>query len=158
MNENVVEVLIYLYENYMEGELSAPADQQELEDELLQAGFSEGEIEKAFHWMDELVLRQGSQPYQVDADLSMRIYTETEMGRLDVECRGFLLFLEQNGILDPVSRELVIDRATALESAEIGIDELKWITLMVLANHPGGEAAFAQMEVLVYDEATEYLH
>jgi len=158
MNENVVEVLIYLYENYMEGELAAPADQQELEDELLQAGFSEGEIEKAFHWMDELVLRQGTLPYQVDAPHTMRIYTETEMARLDLECRGFLHFLEQNAILDPVARELVIDRATALEGDEIGIDELKWITLMVLANQPGAEDAFSQMEVLVYDETPEYLH
>ena len=54
MYENMVDVLIYLYENYMDGEGQPPVDQSELEDELAQAGFSNPEIEKALRWLDEL--------------------------------------------------------------------------------------------------------
>ncbi|MEW8470553.1 MAG: DUF494 family protein, partial [Candidatus Thiodiazotropha sp.] len=54
MNENVVDILIYLYENYMDGEQAPPSDQHELRDELIQAGFPSGEINKAFDWLDEL--------------------------------------------------------------------------------------------------------
>ena len=47
MNENLIDVLIYIYENYMDSEESVPVDQVTLEEELLQAGFQEGEVSKA---------------------------------------------------------------------------------------------------------------
>lgn len=56
MNENMVDVLIYLYEHYMDGEQQPPVAQSDLEDELSQAGFSQSEIDKALHWLDELAL------------------------------------------------------------------------------------------------------
>lgn len=158
MNENVVEILIYLYENYMDSDQVVPADQDAIHDDLLEAGFQDLEIEKAFQWMDELVLRQGDQTYPRHAEHSIRIFCAEEMARLDRDSRGFLMYLEQNQILDPVSRELVLDRAMALEGNEVGIDELKWVALMVLINHPGSESAFAQMENLVYNDLPAYIH
>lgn len=158
MNENVVDILIYLYENYMDSEQNPPSNQDEIHEELVQAGFPEGEIDKAFRWMDELARSQGSLENRDHASHAIRIYIDAELGRLDVECRGLLLYLEQNGILSPSSRELVIDRAIALESMPIGVEELKWIVLMVLINQPGQETAFAQMEDLVYNDIPVYLH
>ena len=38
MYENMVDVLIYLYENYMDGESQPPTDQGALEHELTEAG------------------------------------------------------------------------------------------------------------------------
>ena len=157
MNENVVDILIYLYENYMDGSQEAPNDQGEIQEELLQAGFPENEIERAFQWMDELVLHQSEQQL-THRPQSFRIYTDEESGRLDSECRGYLMFLEQNGILDHAGRELVIDRAIALENLHIGVEELKWVALLVLINQPGQENAFAQMEELVYSDIPVYLH
>ena len=46
------------------------------------------------------------------------LYTDREMEHLDLECRGFLMFLEQMGILTATSRELVVDRVMALDAAE----------------------------------------
>ena len=108
--------------------------------------------------MDELALRQGTQEYQTHTKHSLRIYTEAERSRLDADCQGLLLFLEQNGILNQASRELVIDRAIALDTYHVGVDELKWVVLMVLINQPGQESAFAQMEDLVYNDTPVYLH
>ena len=45
MNENVVDILIYLYENYMDGEHAPPSDQNDLRNELAQAGFTNIEID-----------------------------------------------------------------------------------------------------------------
>jgi Smg protein len=158
MNENVVDILIYLYENYMDGEQSTPSDQDKIHEELVQAGFPEAEIAKAFKWMDELAMRQGTQSYTTHTEHSLRIYTEREQQRLDADSRGLLLFLEQNNILDQASRELVIDCAIALDTHPIGVEELKWVVLMVLMNQPGQESAFAQMEDLVYNDIPVYLH
>ncbi len=80
---------------------------------------------------------------------SYRIYVAPELAQLDVECRGFLLLLEQTGILDSETRELVIDRVMALETDGIDLHQLKWIILMVLFNQPGQEEAYAWLEDLV---------
>ena len=159
MNENVIDVLIYIYENYMDAEESVPTDQILLEEELVQAGFPQEEIKKAFNWLDELAWRQGSLAH-VDSqpNRSMRIYNEREQQRIDLEIQGMLLYLEQTGILDPMSRELVIERAMAIETDELSADDVKWIVLLVLLNQPGQENAFALMEELVYNGEPVYLH
>lgn len=157
MYENMVDVLIYLYENYMDGEGQPPVDQSELEDELAQAGFSNPEIEKALRWLDELAAGADAQCRDHKVG-SLRIYSDEECVKLDLEARGFLLFLEQNAILDPASRELVIERALAIDHPVVAVDELKWVVLLVLLNRPGREDAFTQMEDLVYNDAPEYLH
>jgi Smg protein len=81
-----------------------------------------------------------------------------EEARLDAECRGFLMFLEHNGILDALQRELVVDRVMALDQEEIDLDDLKWVVLMVLFNQPGQEAAFAWMESHMFESEGEPLH
>ncbi len=158
MNENVVDILIYLFENYMDSDQHPPSNQAELHEELRQAGFPEREISQAFQWLDELASHQGSQELRPYTDQSFRVYTDQERARLDSECRGLLLFLEQNNILDQAGRELAIERAMALNNLQIGVEELKWIVLMVLMNQPGQENAFAQMEDMIYNDQPIALH
>jgi Smg protein len=158
MNENIVDVLIYLYENYMEGDTTPPQDQRELRDELDQAGFSIEDIERAFQWLDELAEQQSSPGVRASMGSSFRCFSEQEVQRLDTDARGLVLFLEQNDILDQESRELVIERALALDAPEIGVEELKWVVLLVLMNRPGRETAFAHMEDLVFSDIPAYLH
>jgi Smg protein len=142
----------------MDGESSPPRDQDELEDELSEAGFSNSEISEALIWLDELANRMDSTDYQPRVVDAMRIYTDAECQKLDIDARGLLLFLEQSGILDPLSRELVIDRAVAIEQNLVSVDELKWVVLLVLLNRPGRESALSQMEDLVYGDEVVYLH
>jgi Smg protein len=159
VNENVIDVLIYIYENYMDSDETVPQDQIMLEEELVQAGFPKGEILKAFDWLDELAWRQGSLITTANhPHSSIRIYTEQESQRIDLETQGMLLYLEQAGVLDQRSRELVIERAMALDTEELSADDVKWIVLLVLLNQPGQENAFAQMEELVYNGGVGYLH
>ncbi len=160
MNENLIDVLIYIYENYMDSEESVPVDQITLEEELLQAGFQEGEVRKAFNWLDELAWRQGSLlEYGTSApNRSVRVFCDREQQKMDLEIQGMLLTLEQSGILDPMSRELVIERCMAIETEELTTDDVKWVVLLVLLNQPGQENAFALMEELVYNGEPPYLH
>jgi Smg protein len=158
MNENVVDILIYLYENYMDSDQEAVSDQSEIHEELVQAGFPEQEVSKAFQWLDELILRRDRENFHHQPNNTTRIYTDEELRRIDTDSRGLLMFLEQNNILDPHSRELVIDRAIALDTRTVTVEEVKWVVLMVLVNQPGLESAFAQMEDLVYNDIPVYLH
>lgn len=158
MKENVLDVLMYLFENYMDEETGMDANQEALKSELVAAGFPEAEINKAFSWLEGLVQTQEG---RLDAPLShasVRVFTPPEISRLNLECRGFLLFLEQVAVLDQATRELVIDRVMALDEDEIDLEQLKWVVLMVLFNRPGREAALAWMEDLVFNDMSRNLH
>ena len=157
MKENVLDVLMYLFENYIYDEPDTPPDQDQMRDSLLEVGFSAAQIHKAFCWLKELSDHRSRPPVE-QTSRQFRVYSPEELARLDTQCRGFLQYLEDAEILDSQHRELVIDRVMALETDSLDIDDMKWIILMVLFNQPGQEEAYAQMENLVYDEFSELLH
>ena len=71
---------------------------------------------------------------------------------------GFLLFLDNIGAFDMHVREMIIDRVMALETSEIDLEQLKWVMLLVLFNQPGQEAAFAWIEDVMFEEASNSVH
>ena len=155
MKENIFDVLMYLFENYMEDEIEMFPDSDVIRTELLEAGFESCEVNKAFDWLDSLSLQQA---VKSSVTATFRIFCSQEISKLDLECRNLILFLEQNGILNSVNREIVIDRAMALENEEISMEKLKWIVLMILLSQPEEEIAFSRMEDIVYDLVPTYLH
>ena len=102
--------------------------------------------------------RQRPAPGQPRSNGPIRVFHEAEQDKLDVDARGFLLFLEQHGVLDADQRELVVDRAMALDQDELDLDDLKWVVLMVLFNQPGSEAAYAWMETQMFLDEPEPIH
>ena len=159
MKETVFDVLMYLFDNYFEEDYEINSDQESLKYELVQAGFGDNQVSKAFDWLEGLALQKDLiQSENLSEKSTLRLFSEREMEKLDIECRGFLLFLEQSGVLDAYDREVVIDRAMALEAEEIDLQQLKWVVLMVLLNQPGKEAAFTWMEDIVMDDAESGLH
>ena len=154
------DILMYLFENYVHSEVDLLVDEDELTKELTRAGFHQSAILKALTWLEHLAtLQESDQPYLCNhAQHSFRIYTEKEMDKLDVECRGFLLFLEQIKVLSVETREMVIDRVMDLDEPSLVLEDLKWVILMVLFNSPGNESAYEQMEDLVFEQPDGRLH
>jgi Smg protein len=159
MKEDVLDVLMYLFENYMDDDTAIDADPETLKIQLREAGFLNTEINKAFTWLEDLaIMQEGNSIATTLATRSIRVFSPEEEKKLDVECRGFLMFLEQMGVLNSVSRELVIDRIMALETPDIDLEQVKWVVLMVLFNQPGLEEAFTWMENMVMEEFSQPLH
>lgn len=159
MKENVFDVLMYLFDNYLDDDYEMDTDQDSLRDVLAHAGFEDGQVSKAFDWLESLSPENEAACGNTFAsDISHRIFNDQEMEKLGTDCRGLITFLEQANILDAHDRELVIDRAMALESDEIDLFQLKWVVLMVLLNQPGKEAAFTWMEGVVMDQSLAGLH
>jgi Smg protein len=159
MKESVLDILIYLFENYFDADIeSAPEpDRDTLKDELERAGFSEREVERALEWLEQLSAdpqRAGVAP----TSRAIRVFDTRELARLDTECRGYILYLENIGILSASQRELVIDRLLALDAAQIDIEQVKWVVLMVLFSQPGQESAYLRMEDLVFDNRLDIVH
>ena len=161
MKESVLDILIYLFENYFDAELDcAPEpDRDTLRDELERAGFSEREVGRALEWLEQL----SADPHRAGAIANpgaraIRIFDAREQARLDTECRGYILYLENIGIISAAQRELVIDRLLALDVQQIDIEHVKWVVLMVLFSQPGQQSAYLRMEDLVFDNRLQVVH
>ena len=158
MKENVLDVLMYLFENYIYDEPDDTPDRDSLENTLKEAGFTAGEITKAFNWLDALAQQRHLPQLSDGLEKPVRVFADSELQRLDTPSQGFLMYLENVGILNPDCRELVLDRLLALDGDEVTIEDVKWVILMVLFNQPGQEANYAWVEDLLFDSAAEYRH
>ena len=155
------DVLMYLFETYIHNEAEMRVDQDKLTQDLTDAGFEREDIYNALMWLEKLAdYQEGlAEPMQLASDpLAVRIYTAEECERLDASCRGFILFLEQNQGLNLETREMVIERVMALDTAEFELEDLKWVILMVLFNITGCENAYQQMEELLFEVNEGMLH
>ncbi len=157
MKDNVLDLLIYVFENTMSADEEPRPDRRTLRLALERAGFAEPDVERALEGLDG---RAGEQPGKVAEATAraVRVFNGQELLRLDTDVRGYLLHLENLRILSGTQRELVIDRLMALEADEIDIEQVKWVVLMVLFSQPGQESAYAQMEDLVFEEQSDALH
>ena len=155
MKQDIFDVLIYLFENYFDDDNDSLPDSESINSELLDAGFQQLDVNKAFDWLESLTETEIALPAVAS---SFRVFSAQEQQALDLECRNFLMFLEHTGILTPANREIAIDRAIALKDENITLDRLKWIVFMVLLSQPGESAAFSRMEDIVYDLIPTSLH
>lgn len=157
MKQTVVDVLMYLFENIIGEDLPFDSDNVLVFDRLEEMGFPQHEILRAFDWLHELSDLEEKTADTKDISNSIRIYSELEKQMLDPESIGFLIHLEQTGLLNATSRELILDRVIALD-VELDVEQLKWIVMIVLYSHPDEENAYAWMESMVFDPIISYMH
>lgn len=152
------DILVYLFENYIHPTACPASDQ--LARKLSAVGFEDNEISEALEWLADL--RQISVPplLETPREGSLRVYAAEEEARLDAACRGFLCFLESAGIVDTAMRELIIERALALNSFNINLHRFKIIVLIVLWQQDRTPDSLVLDELLASegDEAFTSLH
>ena len=144
--EAMFEVLVYVYENYWQGD--ACPELPQLSRKLTAVGFEAEEIQAALIWLDGLnTAAQSTQIYlptlsneastdptggmQAQAPGSLRAYSVAEQEQIGSQALGYVSFLESSGVLPPHMREMVIDRAMATHDSPVELDDLKIIVLMV---------------------------
>jgi Smg protein len=127
------DVLVYVFENCRQVDVAH--DSELVAKKLSAAGFEEDDISEALSWLEGVVrvVHREFAPLP-DQRAAFRAYAPRELAKLDAECRGFLITLEQSGILTPPTREHVIERALAATGDTLSLEQLKLIVLMVLWN------------------------
>ncbi len=159
IKQSVVDVLMFLFERYLDDEelnetKHVTDERDSLQLRLEEMGFHNQEINQAFDWLDDLADLQEKQQFLPVKETSTRIFSEQEKKLIGIESIGFLHFLEQTNILTPVSRELILDRVVAL-GQPLDAEQMKWIIMIVLHADPGEENALALMENFLFDDITE---
>jgi Smg protein len=133
------DILLYLYDTYLLTD-QIP-DAEHLSRKLSAAGFEMGDITEALDWLsglDDLQAQEENAETAEESDgaavaqPSVRVYSEEEAHRIDIEGRGFLTFLESAQLLPPHGREWVIEQALALPDADVSAERIKWIALLAL--------------------------
>jgi len=155
--ENVLNVLMYLFKNHMQNSCELDTMQVTLLPQLEELGFQRKTIYQAFEWLENLA-KEESETIQLPQNRSLRVFTEYECELLSMACRSFLVSLEQQGVLNAQTRELVINQVLELAAEDIDVSLIKWVTLMVLFNQPDEKHALACMELLVLEDTVGGLH
>ncbi len=152
------EILMFLFENYMDGGVKLRSDNETVVLELEKIGFDRFEIDRALDWLDGLNQVQLSVQSGQPNMLSIRHFLPEETERLGIEGQGLLLHLEQIKILDPVTREIVIDRLMALDPREVDLGRIRWVVLMALFNQPDKKSALSLLQDMILADAFDVLH
>ncbi|HIP76301.1 MAG TPA: DUF494 domain-containing protein [Psychromonas hadalis] len=155
------DVIMYLFDSYFFDENAHSVDANEIKKELLEEGFTRSDITKAMGWFEHL---EKSHESKIDCQLdqpkktSHRIYHKCESAKINSECQGFLLYLEEADILNVASREVIIECMMQLDDAELDLFDFQWLTLMVLGYDPTENDAFLQLESMLFDFEGGLIH
>jgi Smg protein len=133
MSMFMFDILVYVFENYLPGACPEP---EALARKLSSIGFEDDAIVLALQWLAGLEQAQEESAFrQLPATASQRLYGVEEMESLPAECRGFLSYLETAGAIDAVAREMIVERAMAIDTADrpaMTLARFKVIVLMVM--------------------------
>lgn len=154
MKTEVLDILMYLFETYLDDDDSEIPSEEHIRNELKKIGFQDNKVTQAFDWLDDLAILKDNYTHleQLDQN-SFRTFSLLEVEKFDHQARGVLLDLVDLGIITPTQRELIIDKALALDISPINQEHMKWVVLMVLFNLPDSEGSFTWIQDLLYEEA-----
>ncbi len=158
MKKNVLDILIHLTQDTSFEDDPSDHGQESLENMLTDAGFKQGDISKAFRWLDDLDYQTSQQVPIVTAPASVRCFAAAEKNLLDVNCRNYLLNLANTGILSANSFEIVMDRVIALAEYDITLNQLEWVVLIVLSNQNHEQAAFERLKSIAFTQESIHLN
>lgn len=144
------EILMYLFESYFDiGNYPEP---EKLSRKLHAAGFEGEEIDEALNWLSALQVQTPESYPATLAHDGVRCFAEVELQHISLEALQFLLFTVRQNMVTCVEREIIIDRAIALQQKGLGLDKIKLIMLMVLWNR------HQDLDPLLIEELLSPLH
>ncbi|MFQ5693745.1 MAG: DUF494 family protein [Nitrospinota bacterium] len=105
----------------------------EMADLLRSHGYEPDEISEALHWLHHFGPEgeSGIPEREGGATTSFRTLGEEERLALAPEAHGYLLHLEQMGLIDDAMREEILQQALSLVENEITRDDIRAIALLV---------------------------
>lgn len=134
-------------------EHSVPVEDKKMLGELDQFGASLGELEKA---LDKITQWIATQPhvmeelqYPVQAHQGTRVFHTEEIRKISKKSLGFIVKMENMGVVTPSMRENVLDELMQLREGEASLSRTKWITFQTLF-HTASPTHIAYLEWLLF--------
>jgi Smg protein len=147
------DILVYLYETYYRPDVFP--DSIALAKKLSAVGFEDDEIIEALDWLSALAVTTNGLENEAllstnqktaNRNSGFRIYTEPESLSLGCLAIGFIQCLDAANLLNMQQREILIERAMAIDESPVPLEKMKVITLMMFWSQ-GTES-----EIMLFDE------
>jgi Smg protein len=140
--ERIMEILVFLLAEMRSNKQLIEIDLRPLS----QRGFSQTEISTAFSWLfdrigthgfeespveltpsfiGELVMRRNAEREYPLHEAPFRVYHEAERSVLSVEAQGYLLQIQELGLIDSADLELIIDRVMMAGVPSVSLADIK---------------------------------
>ena len=158
MKETILDVLMFMFQSYVEDNEEVELDKESLHKNLSDAGFADQNIERAFAWLEGLPGVDDTSLINKPTNNRFRLFSEAEHLKIGEEGLSFLMFLERLGIYNSEIREHVIDRIMALDTQSVDLSQIRWVVLMILFNTPGNESSYTWLQNLNSEKALPYIH
>lgn len=153
------DVVMFLIENYIDNGLAVFSDKDIVTAELESIGFHKMEIDRAMDWLDGLDRAQrAAESGSRLTGKAIRHYLPYEEEQLGVKGIGFLAYLEQVGVFDAMTREVVIDRLMVLDKQEVDTARIQWVALVALYNQPRKKTSLHILQDLILSDAFGRVH
>lgn len=155
MKEQLIPILLYIFDHHMKNNELQVEKIEDLLEDLETAGFDKELSATAVAWLEDIIsLHKAESMHTNTESTATRVFTPEEISILSTEVRGYILYLERAGILNPVTRERVLNRLISVDEYPIEVEHVKLVTMLVLEHEPEKhQAALQSMEELLY--ATE---
>lgn len=130
--------IVTLIVNHLLNDMDLVEDEKEIIENLMLAGYDLKEIQAAYSWVQNIAFtcKPDIKPKQVSTkSSSFRVLSHEENYYFTPEAFGFLIKLHDFGIIDDFLREEIIERAMLLSSDEIGLEEIKLVTILMLFDY-----------------------
>ncbi len=132
MERHIVEILAILIREYPEGAIT-PDDFEPIANNLIGLGYTHQEIEAALFWFynrQELRLQNRSED-RFGKD-SFRFLHDAERQVLSPEAYGYLIELQQLGLINLTEMDSIIERAVIIGGRHIDLDEIKMFIAAII--------------------------
>ena len=141
MNETFLDTLFYLFEQMLHGKACWLDRAEALAPNVsLSACSGNQELLLAPARLNAVSAPSSGKP----SAQPIRIFDATELATFDLQTRGFLLTLEQDGLITATQREIILQRALSIEQESLDIMDITWLVLFVLCDTPAMAAANAK--------------
>jgi Smg protein len=144
---DMLDVLLFLFEHAVDGQVDVLNDHSSLIVELQSVGFEREQIQNAFDWLLNFINNEKKSsehnniiPSKIKSS-GMRVYNEEELERLPSESLYTLFALEKAGFVTADMREEVITRSLSLNITKIQPEHFNWLLLSVINKLGGSHSA-----------------
>ena len=118
---------------------------------LLNEGFSADEIDEACSWLKNLTINGDLCMAIKDSNgdfYTNRVLNTSESLKINGDAYGFLIRLKEMGLIDAELQEEIIEMAMLAADDEIGMDDIKGITAMLVFDHTPSQWKSDIMDIL----------
>ena len=152
MKESVLDILIYLFENFFDAELEWLPNPTATRSKKSSSRPASPNAKSAAPWSgSRAVCGPGARRGDGTASRSMRVFDAREQVRLDTRLPRLHSAPGEHRHRQRGAARAGDRPAAGARRRQIDIEQVKWVVLMVLFSQPGQENAYLRMEDLVFD-------